>query len=281
MSAIGLKLSLPRSRHILPGFNLSLGFTLFYLTSLVLIPLLALMIRPVELGPGGFWQAISTPRVLASLRLSFGMALAAAVVDSVFGLVIAWVLVRYRFPGKGVLDAVIDLPFALPTAVAGIALSTLYAPNGWIGSLLIGHGIRIAYTPWGVLVAMIFISLPFTVRTVQPVMSDLGLEVEEVAATLGATRIQTLIRVVLPMLAPAVLTGMAMAFARAAGEYGSIIFIAGNIPAISEIAPLLIVTKLEQYDYAGAAAVGVVMLAASFVMLLALNGLQSWAAKRR
>jgi sulfate transport system permease protein len=285
MSAIGLKLSLPlkrlKPRHILPGFRLSLGFTLFYLTSLVLIPLLALTIRPVELGFGGFWQAISTPRVLASLRLSFGMALAASVIDSVFGLVIAWVLVRYRFPGKGVLDAVIDLPFALPTAVAGIALSTLYAPNGWIGSLLIQHGIRIAYTPWGVLVAMIFISLPFTVRTVQPVMSDLGLEVEEVAATLGATRIQTLIRVVLPMLAPAVLTGMAMAFARAAGEYGSIIFIAGNIPAVSEIAPLLIVTKLEQYDYAGAAAVGVVMLVASFVMLLALNGLQSWAAKRR
>ena len=285
MSAIGLKFSLPQKRlkrrHILPGFNLSLGFTLFYLTSLVLIPLLALTIRPVELGFGGFWQAISTPRVLASLRLSFGMALAASVIDSVFGLVIAWVLVRYRFPGKGVLDAVIDLPFALPTAVAGIALSTLYAPNGWIGSLLIQHGIRIAYTPWGVLVAMIFISLPFTVRTVQPVMSDLGLEVEEVAATLGATRIQTLIRVVLPMLAPAVLTGMAMAFARAAGEYGSIIFIAGNIPAVSEIAPLLIVTKLEQYDYAGAAAIGVVMLVASFVMLLALNGLQSWAAKRR
>ena len=285
MSAIGLKLSLPpkglKRRHILPGFRLSLGFTLLYLMSLVLIPLLALTIRPVEHGFGGFWQAISTPRVLASLRLSFGMALAASVIDSVFGLVIAWVLVRYRFPGKGVLDAVIDLPFALPTAVAGIALSTLYAPNGWIGSLLIGHGIRIAYTPWGVLVAMIFISLPFTVRTVQPVMSDLGLEVEEVAATLGATRIQTLIRVVLPMLAPAVLTGMAMAFARAAGEYGSIIFIAGNIPAVSEIAPLLIVTKLEQYDYAGAAAVGVVMLAASFVMLLALNGLQSWAAKRR
>jgi sulfate/thiosulfate transport system permease protein len=282
MSAIGLKLfALPRSRHVLPGFSLSLGFTLFYLTSLVLIPLLALMIRPVELGVGGFWHAISTPRVLASLRLSFGMALAAAAIDSVFGLIIAWVLARYRFPGKGLLDAVIDLPFALPTAVAGIALSTLYAPNGWIGSLLIQHGIRIAYTPWGVLLAMVFISLPFTVRTVQPVMGDLGLEVEEAAATLGATRIQTLIRVVLPMLAPAVLTGMAMAFARAAGEYGSIIFIAGNIPAISEIAPLLIITKLEQYDYAGAAAIGVVMLAASFVMLLALNGLQSWAAKRR
>jgi len=266
---------------MLPGFRLSLGFTLFYLTSLVLIPLLALVIRPAELGFGGFWTAISTPRVLASLRLSFGMALAAAVIDSFFGVIIAWVLVRYRFPGKGLLDAVIDLPFALPTAVAGIALSTLYAPNGWIGSLLIEHGIRIAYTPYGVLVAMIFISLPFTVRTVQPVMADLGLEVEEAAATLGATRLQTIARVILPMLGPAVLTGMAMAFARAAGEYGSIIFIAGNIPAVSEIAPLLIITKLEQYDYAGAAAIGVVMLAASFVMLLALNGLQSWAAKRR
>jgi sulfate/thiosulfate transport system permease protein len=281
MSATGLKFSFARSRHVLPGFRLSLGFTLFYLTSLVLIPLLALLIRPMTLGFDGIWTAISTPRVLASLRLSFGMAAAAAAIDSVFGLVIAWVLTRYRFPGKGFLDAVIDLPFALPTAVAGIALSSLYAPNGWIGSLLIGYGIRIAYTPWGVLVAMVFISLPFTVRTVQPVLAELGLDVEEAAATLGATRLQTIARVVLPMLAPAILTGMAMAFARAAGEYGSIIFIAGNIPAVSEIAPLLIIVKLEQYDYAGAAAIGVVMLAVSFVMLLALNGLQAWAAKRR
>jgi sulfate transport system permease protein len=281
MSAIGLKFSRPRTRHVLPGFSLSLGFTLFYLTSLVLIPLLALVLRPLSLGLDGFWAAISTPRVLASLRLSFGMALAAAAIDSVFGFIIAWVLVRYRFPGKGLLDAVIDLPFALPTAVAGIALSTLYAPNGWVGSLLIEHGIRIAYTPWGVLVAMTFIGLPFPVRTMQPVLSELGLEVEEAAATLGATRLQTILRVVLPMLMPALLTGAAMAFARGAGEYGSIIFIAGNIPAVSEIAPLLIVTKLEQYDYAGAAAIGVVMLSASFVMLLALNGLQSWAAKRR
>jgi len=281
MSAIGLKFSALKTRHVLPGFSLSLGFTLFYLTSVVLIPLLALAIRPVELGPAGFWNAIATPRVLASLRLSFGMAAAAAIIDSVFGLVIAWVLTRYRFPGKGLLDAVIDLPFALPTAVAGIALSSLYAPNGWIGSLLIEHGIRIAYTPWGVLVAMVFISLPFTVRTVQPVLGELGLDVEEAAATLGATRIQTIGRVVLPMLLPAILTGAAMAFARAAGEYGSIIFLAGNIPAVSEIAPLLIVTKLEQFDYAGASAIGVVMLAASFVMLLALNGLQGWAAKRR
>jgi sulfate transport system permease protein len=283
MSAIGLKFAAPllRRRHVLPGFRLSLGFTLFYLTSLVLIPLLALLLRPVSLGFEGFWTAIATPRVLASLRLSFGMAAAAAVIDSIFGLVIAWVLVRYRFPGKGLLDAVIDLPFALPTAVAGIALSSLYAPNGWVGKILIEYGIRIAYTPWGVLVAMIFISLPFTVRTTQPVLSELGHDVEEAAATLGATRLQTIGRVVLPMLVPAILTGAAMALARAAGEYGSIIFLAGNIPAVSEIAPLLIITKLEQYDYAGASAIGVVMLAASFVMLLALNGLQAWAAKRR
>ncbi|HET7083887.1 MAG TPA: sulfate ABC transporter permease subunit CysT [Rhizomicrobium sp.] len=283
MSAIGLKFSLPlrKTRHVLPGFTLSLGFTLFYLTSLVLIPLLALLLRPLSLGLDGFWAAISTPRVLASLRLSFGTALLAAAIDSVFGCIIAWVLVRYRFPGRGLLDAVIDLPFALPTAVAGIALSTLYAPNGWIGSLLIEHGIRIAYTPWGVLVAMTFIGLPFTVRTLEPVLSELGLEIEEAAATLGATRVQTIGRVVLPMLMPALLTGAAMAFARGVGEYGSVIFIAGNIPAVSEIAPLLIIIKLEQYDYAGAAAIGVVMLATSFVMLLALNGIQSWAAKRR
>ncbi|HWA68546.1 MAG TPA: sulfate ABC transporter permease subunit CysT [Rhizomicrobium sp.] len=281
MSTIGLKLALPRTRHMLPGLSLSLGFTLFYLTVIVLVPLMALVIRPLDLGFAGFWDAITTPRVLAALRLSFGMAMAAAAIDSLFGLIIAWVLVRYRFPGKALLDAVIDLPFALPTAVAGIALSTLYAPNGWIGSVLAEHGIRVAYTPWGVLVAMVFISLPFTVRTIQPVMSEIGLEVEEAAATLGATRVQTISRVVIPMLAPAILTGAAMAFARGVGEYGSIIFIAGNIPAVSEIAPLLIVTKLEQFDYAGAAAIGVVMLAASFVMLLALNGLQSWAAKRR
>jgi sulfate transport system permease protein len=281
MSAIGLKLALPRSRHVLPGFRLSLGFTLFYLTGIVLIPLLALLLRPLSLGFDGFWAAISTPRVLASLRLSFGMALLAAAIDAVFGFIVAWVLVRYRFPGTKILDAVIDLPFALPTAVAGIALSALYAPNGWIGAPLAEYGIRIAYTPWGVLVAMVFIGLPFTVRTLEPVLSELGQDVEEVAATLGATRLQTIWRVVLPLLLPSLLTGAAMAFARGVGEYGSIIFIAGNIPAVSEIAPLLIVTKLEEFDYAGAAAIGVVMLAASFVMLLALNGLQSWAAKRR
>jgi sulfate transport system permease protein len=280
MSAIGLKLALPR-RHVLPGFRLSLGFTLFYLTGIVLIPLLALVLRPFSLGLDGFWAAISTPRVLASLRLSFGMAFFAAAIDAVFGFIIAWVLARYRFPGKRILDAVIDLPFALPTAVAGIALSTLYAPNGWIGASLVQYGIRIAYTPWGVLLAMTFIGLPFTVRTLQPVLGELGLDVEEAAATLGATRLQTIWRVVLPMLLPALLTGAAMTFARGVGEYGSIIFIAGNIPGVSEIAPLLIVTKLEEFDYVGAAAIGVVMLAASFVMLLALNGLQAWAAKRR
>ncbi len=283
MSSFGLALPPMRLPHrrVLPGFRLSLGFTLFYLTSIVLIPLLALVIRPFELGPDGFWTAISTPRVLASLRLSFGMAALAAVIDSFFGLIIAWVLVRYRFFGKGLLDALIDLPFALPTAVAGIALSTLYAPTGWIGSILVAHGIKIAYTPWGVLVAMIFIGLPFTVRTLQPVMSEQSVDVEEVAATLGATRVQTIRKVVVPMLVPAILTGAAMAFARGVGEYGSIIFLAGNLPMISEIAPLLIITKLEQYDYAGAAAIGVVMLAASFVMLLALNALQAWAARRR
>jgi sulfate transport system permease protein len=280
MSAIGLPLSL-RQRRTLPGFRLSLGFTLFYLTTLVLVPLLALVIRPWSLGLDGFWAAMTTPRVLSALRLSFGTALAAAIIDSFFGLIIAWVLVRYRFPGKGLLDALIDLPFALPTAVAGIALSTLYAPNGWIGGILMGYGIRIAYTPWGVLVAMTFISLPFTVRTIQPVLAELGRDSEEAAATLGATRLQTIARVALPMLLPAILTGAALAFARAVGEYGSIIFLAGNLPGISEIAPLLIVIKLEQFDYAGAAAIGVVMLAASFLMLLALNALQSWAAKRR
>jgi sulfate transport system permease protein len=280
MSAIGLKIFRLRSRQVLPGLGLSLSFTLFYLGGIVLIPLIALLVRPLSLGVDGFWAAISTPRVLASLRLSFGMALLAAAIDAVFGFIIAWVLVRYRFPGRKILDAVIDLPFALPTAVAGIALSALYAPNGWIGAPLAAYGIRIAYTPWGVLVAMTFIGLPFTVRTLEPVLDELGLDVEEAAATLGATRLQTILRVVLPMLSPALLTGAAMAFARGVGEYGSVIFIAGNIPAVSEIAPLLIVTKLEEFDYAGAAAIGVVMLAASFVLLLALNGLQSWAARR-
>jgi sulfate/thiosulfate transport system permease protein len=283
MSAAGLVTSLNfRSRQrTLPGFGLSMGFTLFYLGSIVLVPLLALCIRPWSLGFDGFWAAISTPRVLASLRLSFGMAALAALIDSFFGFIIAWVLVRYRFAGHRLFDALIDLPFALPTAVAGIALSTLYAPNGWLGSILAPYGIKIAYTPWGVLVAMTFIGLPFSVRSLQPVMADLGVDLEEAAAMLGATRLQTLARIVIPMLMPAILTGAAMGFARGVGEYGSIIFIAGNLPMVSEIAPLLIVTKLEQFDYAGAAAIGVVMLAASFVMLLAINGLQAWAQSRR
>jgi sulfate transport system permease protein len=239
------------------------------------------VLRPFSLHLEDFWTAISAPRVLAALRLSFGTALAAAAIDSVFGFIVAWVLVRYRFPGKRLMDALIDLPFALPTAVAGIALSTLYAPTGWVGRILAEHGIKVAYTPWGVLVAMIFIGLPFTVRTLQPVLQDLGRDLEEAAATLGATRPQAILRVVVPMMTPALLTGAALAFARGVGEYGSIIFIAGNLPMKSEIAPLLIVTKLEQFDYAGAASIGVVMLAASFVLLLALNGLQVWAARRR
>jgi sulfate transport system permease protein len=268
-------------RRVLPGFGLSLGFAVFYLSVIVLIPLMALFITAFEPGLNSFLDAISTARVAAALKLSFGMAALAAVIDSVFGCIVAWVLVRYRFPGKRILDAVIDLPFALPTAVAGISLSTLYAPNGWLGAPLAAHGIRIAYTPWGVLVAMTFIGLPFTVRTLEPVLGEIGRDLEEAAATLGATRLQTIGRVILPLLTPTILTGGGMAFARAVGEYGSIIFIAGNLPAISEIAPLLIVTKLEQYDYAGAAALGAVMLIAAFVILLALNGLQIWVEKRR
>ncbi|HEU4549816.1 MAG TPA: sulfate ABC transporter permease subunit CysT [Rhizomicrobium sp.] len=266
---------------MLPGFGLSFGFTVFYLSVIVLVPLAALFMRAFEPGLSGFWQAIGTPRVAAALKLSFGMAALAAVIDSLFGVIVAWVLVRYRFFGKRLLDAVIDLPFALPTAVAGIALSTLYAPNGWLGAPLADHGIRIAYTPWGVLVAMVFIGLPFSVRTLEPVLGEIGHDLEEAAATLGATRLQTIRKVILPLLAPAILTGGAMSFARAVGEYGSIIFIAGNLPAVSEIAPLLIVTKLEQYDYAGAAAIGAVMLIAAFAILLILNGLQAWMGKRR
>jgi sulfate transport system permease protein len=282
MSAIGISALNFRSRkQRLPGFTLSLGFTLLYLGGIVLVPLIALCIRPWTLGFDGFLEQVATPRVLASLRLSFGMAAVAAAIDSVFGFIIAWVLVRYRFPGHRLFDALIDLPFALPTAVAGIALSTLYAPNGWLGSLLVPHGIKIAYTPLGVLVAMTFIGLPFTVRSLQPVMAELGADLEEAAAMLGATRLQTIGKVVIPMLTPAILTGAAMGFARGVGEYGSVIFIAGNLPMISEITPLLIVIKLEQFNYAGAAAIGVVMLAASFIMLLAINGLQAWAQSRR
>ena len=265
----------------LPGFGPALGFTVFYLSAIVLIPLAALILRPWELGFDGFIAAVTNPRVLAALRLSFGAAAIAALINAFFGLIVAWVMVRYRFPGKSLIDALIDLPFALPTAVAGIALTALYAPNGWIGSIFAEWGMKIAYTPWGVIVALTFIGLPFVVRTLEPVMHDLDREHEEAAATLGATRGQTFQRVILPAVMPALVTGTAMAFARGVGEYGSVIFIAGNIPMVSEIAPLLIVVKLEQYDYAGAAAIGVAMLGASFIMLLAINLLQVWAAKRR
>ncbi|MEI9932773.1 MAG: sulfate ABC transporter permease subunit CysT [Rhizomicrobium sp.] len=270
-----------RSRSALPGFGFTMAFTLFYLSAIVLIPLAALVIRPWELGWSGFWAEIGQPRVLAALRLSFGASAVAALINSVFGFIVAWVLVRYRFPGKKLVDALVDLPFALPTAVAGIALSALYAGNGWIGGPLEKAGIKIAYTPYGVMVALVFIGMPFVVRTLQPVLADLHLDSEEASATLGATRFQTFRHVILPMLAPTLLTGTAMAFARAVGEYGSVIFIAGNLPMVSEITPLLIIIKLQEYDYAGAAAIGVVMLAISFVFLLGLNALQAWASSRR
>jgi sulfate transport system permease protein len=270
-----------KRKNALPGFGLSLGFTLFYLSVVVLIPLAALIIRPWELGFDGFVRAVTEPRVLSALKLSFGAAAIAAVVNTFFGLLVAWALTRYRFPGHRLIDALIDLPFALPTSVAGIALCTLYAQNGWIGELLLPLGIKVAYTPLGVVVALTFIGLPFVVRTLQPVLAEFGREPEEAAATLGAGRFQTFRRVVFPALAPALITGGALAFARAVGEYGSVIFIAGNLPMKSEIAPLLIIIKLEQFDYAGAAAIGVVMLAASFLILLALNALQVWTAGRR
>ena len=265
-----------RRHSVLPGFSLALGYSVFYLALVVLIPLAAVFIKSSELGYAGFWKAVSHPRVLASFELSFGASLLAALINALFGLIFAWVLVRYRFPGKRLIDALIDLPFALPTAVAGIALATLYARNGWLGGLLEPYGIEIAYTRAGVLVALVFIGLPFVVRTVQPVLEDLETEVEEAAACLGASRWQTFVRIILPYLAPALLTGSALAFARAVGEYGSVIFIAGNMPMVSEIAPLMIITKLEQYDYAGATAIAVVMLVASFILLLLINALQAW-----
>lgn len=263
-------------RRILPGFGLSLGFTLAYLSLIVLIPLSAVFLKTATMSTTALWEAISSPRVVATYRLSFGASLIAAFVNVVFGLMLAWSLVRYSFPGRKIVDALIDLPFALPTAVAGIALTALYAKNGWLGQYLEPLGLKIAFTPLGVLVALIFIGLPFVVRTVQPVLEDLEAEVEEAAACLGASRTQTVVRVVLPALLPALLTGFALAFARAVGEYGSVIFIAGNLPMVSEITPLIIITKLEQYDYAGATAVVAVMLLASFVLLLLINALQEW-----
>jgi sulfate transport system permease protein len=270
-----------RNPSVLPGFGLALGFTLFYLSAIVLIPLSALLLKPWSLGWGGFIAAVTDERVVAALKLSFGGAAIAAAVNAIFGTLVAWTLVRYRFPGKRLIDALVDLPFALPTAVAGIALSALYAQNGWLGEPLSLFGIKIAYTPAGVIVALIFIGLPFVVRTLQPVIADMSADAEEAAATLGATRFQTLRRVVLPALAPALITGTGLAFARAVGEYGSVIFIAGNLPMKSEIAPLLIIIKLQQYDYAGASAIGLVMLVASFIIILLLNIFQSLLAVRR
>ncbi len=268
-----------RAFQVLPGFNLTLGYTLFYLCIIVLIPLSAVFLKTSQLGLSQFWDVVTTPRVIASYKLSFGASLLAAAINALFGLGLAWALVRYSFPGKKLVDALIDLPFALPTAVAGIALTALYAPNGWLGSALEPLGIKVAFTPLGVLVSLVFIGLPFVVRTVQPILEDLDTELEEAAASLGARRWQTFRHVTLPILLPALLTGFALAFARAVGEYGSVIFIAGNIPMVSEITPLMIITKLEQYDYAGATAIAVVMLLFSFVLLLAINGLQAWTEK--
>ncbi len=268
------------SRSVLPGFGLSLGITCTYLSLMVLLPLATVFGRTAELSGSAFWSTVTDPRVLASYRVTFGASFLAALVNTVFGLLVAWVLVRYKFPGRRLVDAMVDLPFALPTAVAGIALTTLYASNGWIGTYLEPLGIKVSYTWLGISVALVFIGLPFVVRTVQPVLDDLEVEVEEAAASLGARRWQTFIRVVFPTVAPALLTGFALAFARAIGEYGSVVFISGNMPMKTEIVPLLIITKLEQYDYAGATAVAMVMLIASFILLLAINLLQ-WAARRR
>ncbi|MGE5450372.1 MAG: sulfate ABC transporter permease subunit CysT [Acidobacteriota bacterium] len=273
--------TLLRRRSVLPGFDLALGLTLFYLCLIVLIPLSAAFLRTTALTWPEFVDVVTSPRVVASYKLTFGASVLAAIVNAVFGLLVAWVLVRYPFMGRRLVDALVDLPFALPTAVAGITLTGLYSANGWIGQWLEPLGLKVAFTPVGVFVAMTFIGLPFVVRTVQPVLEDLASELEEAAATLGAHRWQTFTRVILPILSPALLTGFALAFARALGEYGSIIFIAGNMPMVSEITPLLIITKLEQYDYAGATAIAVVMLVMSFVLLLAINGLQAWARKRQ
>ena len=267
-------------KNVLPGFNLSLGYTIFYLSLIVLIPLSAAFIKTTELSLNEFWAVVSTPRVVASYKLTFGASFIAALINAAFGLLNAWVLVRYTFPGKKIIDALVDLPFALPTAVAGIALTAVYSNNGWIGSWLEPHGIKVAFTPLGVVVALTFIGLPFVVRTVQPVLEDLEAETEEAAASLGANRWQTFYKIIFPAIWPALLTGFALAFARAIGEYGSVIFIAGNMPMVSEITPLIIITKLEQYDYAGATAVAVVMLVISFILLFAINGLQWWLSRR-
>jgi sulfate transport system permease protein len=265
-----------KHHNVLPGFTPTMGYTVLYLSLVVLIPLSALVFKSAGLSDAEFLEAVAAPRVLASYKITFGAALAAAGINAIFGVLVAWVLVRYPFPGKRLVDALVDLPFALPTAVAGITLATVYSANGWVGKHLEPHGIKVAFTPIGIIIAMTFIGLPFVVRTVQPVIEELDAEIEEAAACLGANRWQTFRRVLFPLLTPSVLTGFALAFARGVGEYGSIIFIAGNMPMVSEITPLIIITKLEQYDYAGATAVATVMLVASFVMLLIINLLQKW-----
>jgi sulfate transport system permease protein len=265
----------------LPGFGLTIGFTLFYLSALVLIPFAGLIIRACEISWGDFWRLATTERALAAYELTFGASLAAAVANAVFGTLLAWVLVRYKFPGHRFIDALVDFPFALPTAVAGLTLANLFAANGWLGRFLVPLGIKGAYTPLGIVIALTFVGMPFVVRTLQPVLESLEREVEEAAATLGAGRLRTFVSVIAPSLFPAVLTGFALAFARAIGEYGSVIFIAGNMPMVSEITPLIIITKLEQYDYAGATAIAAVMLVISFVLLLAINALQAWTRRRQ
>ncbi len=269
-----------RAPSVIPGFGITFGYTLFYLSLIVLFPLATLLWRSSELGFSGLYAVASEPRVAAALRTTFSLSFTAAFIDLVFGLIVAWVLTRYEFPGRRLFDAFVDLPFALPTAVAGISLAALYAPNGWFGVYLAELGVKVAFTRLGILVALIFIGLPFVVRTVQPIIAELEIELEEASATLGAWRLQTLLFVLLPPLVPALLTGFALAFARAIGEYGSVIFIAGNIAYISEIAPLLIVVKLEQYDFAGATAIASIMLAISFVALLVINLIQAWSRKR-
>lgn len=269
-----------RRPSVIPGFGITFGFTLVYLSLIVLIPLSGVVWRTADLGWTQFAALATDQRTVQALKVSFGTALAAALVNVVFGVLVAWVLVRYRFPGRRVVDAIVDLPFALPTAVAGIALTSLYAPNGWIGSLIAPLGLTVAYTPLGIVIALIFVGLPFIVRTVQPVLEEIDKEVEEAAATLGASRFQTVFRVLLPGLTPAILTGFALAFARGVGEYGSVIFIAGNLPYVSEIAPLLIVIRLEEYNYPAATAIAAIMLGISFAVLLAINSLQAWSRRR-
>jgi sulfate transport system permease protein len=277
-----MALLLPRLREpsVIPGFGLALGFTIAALSLIVLIPLSALVLRAASIGPTGFWAIASDPRTLAALRLSFGAALIAAAINTVFGLLLSWVLVRYHFPGRRFIDAAVDLPFALPTAVAGIAMAAVYAPNGWIGSIADKLGFKIAFTPVGVVLALVFIGLPFVVRTVQPVLEEVEREIEEVSALLGASRLRTVFKVVLPQVYPALLTGATLAFARGIGEYGSVIFIAGNIPMVSEIAPLLIVIKLEEFDYQGATVIALLMLIISFALLMLINLFQAWSRRR-